>query len=71
MQDGKISREELKLGFAKLGEALSDADATAIMTLADGDGDGKLDYSEFVKMGQATISLQLEVNEFRGDVQVD
>eukprot|EP01052_Picozoa_sp_SAG31_P051449 SAG31_NODE_12219_length_958_cov_0.926659_2_plen_70_part_01 len=42
--DGSIDREELRYGFAKFGERLSDTDLDAIMALADGDGDGEMDY---------------------------
>ena len=52
--DGSISREELRLGFKKLGEELSESDLDAIMTLVDADGDGSMNYAEFVQTGKMT-----------------
>ena len=56
--DGQISREELRAGFAKIGEELSEADIDAIMTLADTDGDGTIDTNEFVQMGKMTKEVE-------------
>ena len=56
--DGTVSREELKLGYAKLGEDLSEDDLDAIMSLVDRDGDGEMDYNEFVQMGKMTEDVK-------------
>ena len=56
--DGTVSREELKLGYAKLGEDMSEDDLDAIMSLVDRDGDGEMDYNEFVQMGKMTEDVK-------------
>jgi calmodulin len=45
---GALSRDELMEGMAKRGQALSDAQADAIMAAADTDGDGQIDEKECV-----------------------
>jgi F0F1-type ATP synthase membrane subunit b/b' len=56
--DGSVSREELKQGYAKLGEYLSEEDMDAIMALVDQDGDGSMGYEEFVQMGKMTEDVE-------------
>ena len=56
--DGSVSREELKQGYAKLGEYLSEEDMNAIMSLVDVDGDGSMGYDEFVQMGKMTEDVE-------------
>ena len=56
--DGQIDREELRAGFKKMGEELSDADIDAIMSVADGDGDGTIDANEFIQMGKMTKEVE-------------
>ncbi|KAJ4809345.1 Calcium-dependent protein kinase [Rhynchospora pubera] len=46
--DNKISFDELKLGLHKLGQQLPDSDVRILMDAADTDGNGFLDYGEFV-----------------------
>ncbi|EHA8588299.1 calcium-dependent protein kinase 20 [Cocos nucifera] len=46
--NGKISLEELKNGLHRLGHQIADADVQILMEAADVDGDGSLDYGEFV-----------------------
>ena len=41
----QIDRDELKAGFLKLGEELTDEDVDAIMELADSDSGGTIDIS--------------------------
>ncbi|XP_078429998.1 calcium-dependent protein kinase 20-like isoform X2 [Wolffia australiana] len=53
--DGAITLEELKIGLRKLGQQISDADAKILMEAADVDGNGVLDYGEFV-----AVSVHLE-----------
>ena len=52
--DKQIDRDELRAGFLKLGEKLSEEDIDAIMELADGDGDESIDLNEFEQMGEMT-----------------
>lgn len=46
--NGKINLEELKNGLHKMGHQIPDADVQILMEAADVDGDGTLDYGEFV-----------------------
>ena len=48
--DGKISSSELKQVMANLGETLTDEEIDEMIREADADGDGEVDYEEFVKM---------------------
>ena len=41
----QIDRDELRAGFLKLGEELTEDDIDAIMEMADDDGDGTIDIS--------------------------
>ncbi|KAL6563921.1 Calcium-dependent protein kinase 8 [Orobanche hederae] len=45
---GKINLEELKVGLQKLGHQIPDTDLQILMEAADVDGDGTLNYAEFV-----------------------
>ncbi|KAL8140160.1 hypothetical protein V2J09_006181 [Rumex salicifolius] len=45
---GRINLEELKAGLTKLGQHVSEADLQILMDAADVDGDGTLNYGEFV-----------------------
>ncbi|KAF2593407.1 hypothetical protein F2Q70_00045555 [Brassica cretica] len=49
-RDGRISAEELKKSFKTLGEQLSDEEAETAVKLSDLDGDGMLDFEEFVQL---------------------
>ncbi|PKA49856.1 Calcium-dependent protein kinase 8 [Apostasia shenzhenica] len=49
-EKGRITLEELKLGLHKLGHQIPDADVKILMDAADVDGDGTLEYGEFVAM---------------------
>ncbi|XP_010923436.1 calcium-dependent protein kinase 20 isoform X1 [Elaeis guineensis] len=46
--NGKITFEELKYGLHKLGHQVPDSDVKILMEAADVDGNGTLDYGEFV-----------------------
>lgn len=48
--DGKISMAELKTVMANLGENLTNDEIEEMIREADADGDGEVDYEEFVKM---------------------
>ncbi|CAL1353268.1 unnamed protein product [Linum trigynum] len=52
--NGKINIDELRIGLQKLGHQVSEADIQILMEAGDVDGDGYLDYGEFV-----TISVHL------------
>ena len=49
-QSGNISATELKKVMQTLGEKLSDDDIAAMIKGADLDGDGQINYTEFLKM---------------------
>ncbi|KAM3397904.1 calcium-dependent protein kinase 8 [Capsicum galapagoense] len=57
---GKINREELKNGLQKLGHQIPDVDLQILMEAADVDGDGSLNYEEFVAV---TIHLRKMAND--------
>ena len=52
--NGVIDRNELLLVMEQLGERLSDQEADEMMQEADCNGDGQIDFEEFVKMMAAT-----------------
>ncbi|CAN1222483.1 Calcium-dependent protein kinase 21, partial [Linum grandiflorum] len=47
-QSGTITFEELKIGLARLGSKLSETEVKQLMEAADVDGNGTIDYSEFI-----------------------
>ncbi|XP_077214202.1 calcium-dependent protein kinase 20-like [Tasmannia lanceolata] len=58
--NGKITLEELKLGLQKAGNPVPDPDVQMLMEAADFDGNGTLDYGEFVAV---TIHLRKMGND--------
>ena len=48
--NGLIDAQELRLTMKNLGEDLSAEDVKAMIRAADKNGDGKIDYEEFIKM---------------------
>lgn len=48
--NGVIDANELKVTMFNLGENLSDRDVKQMIKLADRNGDGKIDYEEFIMM---------------------
>jgi len=58
--DGKVSYEELRAGLQKVGSQLAETEIKMLMEVADVDGNGVLDYGEFVAV---TIHLQRMENE--------
>ena len=48
--DGSISKEEMKQVMMNLGEKLTDEELDEMIREADIDGDGQVDYNEFVIM---------------------
>ena len=47
--DGQVTKEELKALLSTLGEAVDDAVIDEMIKIADVNGDGKVDFNEFVK----------------------
>ncbi|KAL6579964.1 Calcium-dependent protein kinase 10 [Orobanche minor] len=58
--DGKVTYEELKAGLKKVGSQLAEPEIKLMMDVADVDGNGVLDYGEFVAV---TIHLQRIEND--------
>ncbi|KAH7550368.1 hypothetical protein JRO89_XS13G0179300 [Xanthoceras sorbifolium] len=58
--DGKVTYEELKAGLRKVGSQLAEPEMKMLMEVADVDGNGVLDYGEFVAV---TIHLQKMEND--------
>ncbi|KAL6973326.1 Calcium-dependent protein kinase 10 [Sarracenia purpurea var. burkii] len=58
--DGKVTYEELKAGLRKVGSQLAEPEIKLLMDVADVDGNGVLDYGEFVAV---TIHLQKMEND--------
>mmetsp|Transcript_2907 Transcript_2907/g.4717 ORF Transcript_2907/g.4717 Transcript_2907/m.4717 type:complete len:150 (+) Transcript_2907:171-620(+) len=52
-QNGFISAGELRYSMTNLGEKLTDAEVDEMIREADADGDGQINYDEFVKMMMA------------------
>uniref|UniRef100_A0A803P9M4 non-specific serine/threonine protein kinase n=1 Tax=Cannabis sativa TaxID=3483 RepID=A0A803P9M4_CANSA len=59
-KDGKVTFEELKTGLRKVGSQLGEPEIKMLMEVADVDGNGVLDYGEFVAV---TIHLQKMEND--------
>ncbi|XP_027921809.1 calcium-dependent protein kinase 10-like isoform X2 [Vigna unguiculata] len=59
-KDGKVTYEELKAGLRKVGSQLAEPEIKMLMDVADVDGNGVLDYGEFVAV---TIHLQRMEND--------
>ena len=47
--DGQVTKEELKSLLSQLGESIDDAVIDEMIKIADVNGDGKVDFNEFVK----------------------
>ncbi|KAL8256968.1 hypothetical protein R6Q59_029009 [Mikania micrantha] len=58
--DGKVTLDELKAGLKKIGSHLSEPEIRLLMDVADVDGNGVLEYGEFVAV---TIHLQKMEND--------
>lgn len=59
-KDGKVTYEELRAGLRKVGSQLAEPEIKMLMEVADVDGNGVLDYGEFVAV---TIHLQRMEND--------
>jgi len=54
---GKVNMEQLRDGLQKLGQHIPDADLQNLMDAADVDGDGALNYGEFVAVSVHTRKM--------------
>ncbi|KAK9692336.1 hypothetical protein RND81_09G257300 [Saponaria officinalis] len=54
---GKINMEQLRVGLHKLGQPIPDADLQILFEAADVDGDGALNYGEFVAVSVHTKKM--------------
>lgn len=52
--NGLITKEELKEGLNKLGERMSEQDILELVEAADIDGDGNINFEEFVGLMKLT-----------------
>ena len=48
--DGKVSKDELRISFVNTGQKFSEEDINEIIKKYDSDGDGYLQFEEFVNM---------------------
>nr|BCU41346.1 calcium-dependent protein kinase [Gentiana scabra] len=63
-KSGTITYEELRSGLAQLGSTLTEAEAKQLMEAADVDGDGTIDYIEFVTATMHKCKLDKEENVY-------
>lgn len=59
---GSITYEELKTGLARLGSKLTEAEVKQLMDAADVDGNGTIDYIEFITATMHRHRLEREEN---------
>eukprot|EP00262_Sarcandra_glabra_P010769 TRINITY_DN261_c0_g1_i3.p1 TRINITY_DN261_c0_g1~~TRINITY_DN261_c0_g1_i3.p1 ORF type:complete len:545 (+),score=110.18 TRINITY_DN261_c0_g1_i3:114-1748(+) len=64
-KSGSITYEELKTGLARLGSRLSEAEVKQLMDAADVDGDGTIDYIEFITATMHRHKLEREEHLFK------
>ena len=50
--DGYVTKDELKAMLSSLGEPVEDSVVNEMMNVADVNGDGKVDFNEFVAASQ-------------------
>ncbi|XP_006657762.1 calcium-dependent protein kinase 19 isoform X2 [Oryza brachyantha] len=62
---GTITYEELKAGLAKLGSKLSEAEVKQLMEAADVDGNGSIDYVEFITATMHRHKLERDEHLFK------
>lgn len=61
-KSGAITYEELKIGLAQLGSTLTEDEVKQLMEAADVDGDGSIDYIEFITATMHKCKLDREEN---------
>ncbi|WOK91855.1 calcium-dependent protein kinase 19 [Canna indica] len=64
-KSGTITYEELKTGLARLGSKLSEAEIKQLMDAADVDGDGSIDYIEFITATMHRHKLEREEHLYK------
>ncbi|KAB1215199.1 Calcium-dependent protein kinase isoform 2 [Morella rubra] len=62
---GTITYDELKAGLARLGSKLSEAEVKQLMEAADVDGDGSIDYIEFITATMHRHKLERDEHLFK------
>ncbi|XP_074272014.1 calcium-dependent protein kinase 2-like isoform X1 [Silene latifolia] len=62
---GYLTYEELKTGLAQLGSKLTEVEVMQLMEAADFDGDGTIDYTEFITATMHRHRLETEENILR------
>ncbi|KAL8151208.1 hypothetical protein V2J09_021016 [Rumex salicifolius] len=61
-QSGTITYDELKTGLARLGSKLSEPEVQELMEAADVDGDGAIDYVEFITVMMSRHKMDTDEN---------
>ncbi|CAO2842545.1 unnamed protein product [Amaranthus hypochondriacus] len=61
-KNGSITYDELKKGLAELGSKLTEAEVKQLMDAADVDGDGSIDYTEFITATMNRHRLETDEN---------
>ncbi|CAK7351201.1 unnamed protein product [Dovyalis caffra] len=64
-KSGTITYEELKTGLARLGSKLSEAEVKQLMEAADVDGNGTIDYIEFISATMHRYKLERDEHLFK------
>ncbi|XP_030453667.1 calcium-dependent protein kinase 2-like [Syzygium oleosum] len=64
-KSGTITYEELKTGLARLGSKLTEAEVKQLMDAADVDGNGSIDYIEFVTATMHRHKLELDEHLYK------
>ncbi|THU45146.1 hypothetical protein C4D60_Mb02t14790 [Musa balbisiana] len=64
-KSGTITYEELKTGLARLGSKLSEAEVKQLMDAADVDGNGSIDYIEFITATMNRHKLERDEHLYR------
>lgn len=64
-KSGTITYEELKSGLARLGSRLSEAEVKQLMEAADVDGNGTIDYIEFISATMHRHRLERDENLYK------